>query len=190
MIRVTRLAIPDVLLIEPDRFGDERGYFVETYRSSVLEEHGFSGSFVQDNQAFTAAKGTLRGLHLQGGADAQAKLVRVIQGAIFDVAVDVRLGSPWYGKGVAVELSAQNLSQMFVPKGFAHGYLTLTEDSEVLYKVSSYYAPKAETGLLWSDPALGVEWPVSPADAILNARDQAWPALADFRSPFRYELGA
>lgn len=186
MIRVTPLAIPDVLLLEPDRFGDERGFFAETYRASILAEHGFDRSFVQDNQAFTAARGTVRGLHLQTGADAQAKLVRVVRGAVFDVAVDIRVGSPWYGQAVAVELSAQNMRQLFIPEGFAHGYLTLTEDCDALYKVSAYYAPKSEIGLLWSDPALGVDWPVAPSEAIVNPRDEAWPTLARLNSPFVY----
>lgn len=189
MIRVTPLSIPDVLLLEPDRFGDERGFFAETYRASVLAEHGFDRPFVQDNQAHTQARGTVRGLHLQTGADAQAKLVRVIRGAVFDVAVDIRVGSPWYGKAVTVELSAQNLRQLFIPEGFAHGYMTLTEDAEALYKVSAYYAPKSEIGLLWSDPALGIDWPAAAAEAIVNARDQAWPTLAKLNSPFVYEAG-
>jgi len=190
MIRITPQAIPDVLLIEPDRFGDERGFFAETYRMSALAEAGFSKPFIQDNQALSGAKNTLRGLHFQTGADVQAKLVRATRGAVLDVVVDLRRGSPWYGQSVAIELSAANFRQVLVPEGFAHGYLTLTEESEVLYKVTAYYAPASETGILWSDPALNIDWPAAPGEVLVNARDQAWPLLADFVSPFVYEVAS
>ncbi|HTK36756.1 MAG TPA: dTDP-4-dehydrorhamnose 3,5-epimerase [Caulobacteraceae bacterium] len=185
MTVVTPQAIPDVLLIEPKRFGDERGFFSETYSAKVLTGAGFTSAFVQDNHSRSPKRGTVRGLHFQAPPFAQDKLLRVTRGAILDVAVDIRRGSPTYGKAVAVELSAENWRQLLVPKGFAHGFQTLTEDCEVLYKVTDYYAPEAEAGLLWSDPALGIVWP--GLEAVINDRDAAWPALAGFDSPFAYE---
>ena len=187
MIRAVPQSIPDVLLVEPDMFRDERGYFSETYRADVLASAGFHDAFVQDNLAYSAANSTLRGLHFQAGEQCQAKLVRAARGAILDVAVDIRVGSPWYGQAVVVELSAMNRLQLLVPQGFAHGYLTLTDHVEVCYKVTAYYAAHAEGGLLWSDPALAIEWGVDAATALVNLRDRSWPALADLASPFRYE---
>ena len=186
MTRVTPSAIPEVLLVEPQRFGDERGFFSETYSRKVLEAAGFVGEFVQDNHSRSPRRGTVRGLHFQAPPHAQDKLLRVVRGAILDVAVDIRRGSPTYGQAVAVELSAENWRQLLVPKGFAHGFQTLTDDCEVLYKVTEYYAPASEAGLLWSDPALGIAWPLGTADALINARDAAWPGLAEFDSPFTY----
>lgn len=171
-------SITGVLLITPQRFGDARGFFSETYRKSALAEAGFDREFVQDNHSLSERRGTVRGLHFQLAPHAQDKLLRVIRGAILDVAVDLRPGSPDYGRHVAVELSAENGRQMLVPGGFAHGFQTLTDACEIIYKVTDYYAPEAERGLLWSDPALGIDWPVSPADAMVNARDAAWPVLA------------
>ena len=186
MTTVTPQAIPEILLIEPQRFGDERGFFSETYSAKVLAAAGFDAPFIQDNHSRSPRAGTVRGLHFQAPPFAQDKLLRVTRGAILDVAVDIRTGSPTYGQAVAVELSAQNWRQLLVPKGFAHGFQTLTEDCEVLYKVTDYYAPASEAGLLWSDPALGIAWPAG-LEAVINARDAAWPALADFQSPFVYE---
>lgn len=185
MTEITPQAIPDVLLIAPRRFGDARGFFMETYSAPTLASAGFRQPFVQDNHSMSAARGTVRGLHFQAPPHAQAKLLRVVRGAILDVAVDIRRGSPTYGRHVAVELSADNARQLLVPEGFAHGFQTLTEDAEVLYKVTALYAPAAEGGLLWSDPALGIDWPIPTAQAVVNARDAAWPALADFETPFR-----
>jgi dTDP-4-dehydrorhamnose 3,5-epimerase len=184
--RVTPQAVPEVLLIEPPRFGDERGFFSETYNRKVLAEAGFDGVFVQDNHSRSPRRGTVSGLHFQAPPAAQDKLLRVTRGAILDVAVDIRRGSPTYGRAVAVELSAENWRQLLVPKGFAHGFQTLTDDCEVLYKVTDYYAPQTEAGLLWSDPALGIAWPLGTAEAVINVRDAAWPALADFDSPFAH----
>ena len=186
MTKVTPQAIPDVLLIEPKKFGDERGFFSETYSAKVLAEAGFDLPFIQDNHSRSPKRGTVRGLHFQAPPFAQDKLLRVTRGAILDVAVDIRKGSPTYGHSVAAELSAENWRQLLVPKGFAHGFQTLTDDCEVLYKVTDYYAPAAEAGLLWSDPVLGIGWPAE-IEAVINARDAAWPALADFDSPFTYE---
>ena len=171
-------AIAGVLVVTPQRFGDARGFFSETYRKSALAEAGFDGEFVQDNHSLSERRGTVRGLHFQRAPHAQDKLVRVTRGAILDVAVDLRPGSGDYGRHVAVELSANNGRQLLVPRGFAHGFQTLTDACEVLYKVTDYYAPDAEHGLLWCDPALGIDWPVSRADATVNARDAAWPLLA------------
>jgi dTDP-4-dehydrorhamnose 3,5-epimerase len=182
----TPLALPDVVLLEPRRFGDARGFFSETYSARRLAAAGFEAAFVQDNHSRSPRRGTVRGLHFQAPPFAQDKLIRVTRGAILDVAVDIRRGSPTYGQAVAAELSAENWRQLLAPKGFAHGFQTLTEDCEVLYKVTDYYAPAAEAGLLWSDPALGIAWPLGTAEAVINARDAAWPALADFDSPFTY----
>jgi dTDP-4-dehydrorhamnose 3,5-epimerase len=180
-------AVADVLLIQPRKFGDERGFFSETYSKKVLEAAGFTAEFVQDNHSRSPVKGTVRGLHFQAPPFAQDKLLRVTRGAILDVAVDIRKGSPTYGVAVAVELSAENWRQLLVPKGFAHGFQTLTEDCEVLYKVTDYYAPASEAGLLWSDPALGIDWPLGTDQAVINARDAAWPTLALLDSPFTWQ---
>jgi dTDP-4-dehydrorhamnose 3,5-epimerase len=184
MTEVIPQALPDVLLIVAKKFGDARGYFMETYSHRRLEAAGFSGAFVQDNQSFTAAVGTVRGLHFQAPPHAQAKLVRVTRGAILDVCVDIRRGSPTFGQHVTAELSADNNAQLLVPVGFAHGFQTLVPDCEVLYKVTDFYAPQAEGGLIWNDPALGIPWPIDADRAALNARDASWPRLADLNSPF------
>lgn len=180
----TPLALPEVLLIEPRRFGDARGYFVETYNRLRWEEAGVIGEFRQDNHSMSAARGTVRGLHFQAPPRAQAKLIRAARGAVLDVAVDIRRGSKTYGRHVAVELSEENGLQLYVPEGFAHGFQTLNEKAEVIYKVTDYYAPEAEAGLLWSDPALGIAWAVPPGEATVNARDAGFPLLSDLESPF------
>jgi len=169
-----RLAIPDVLLIEPKKFQDERGYFSEVFREDQLTEIGFTGRFVQDNHSFSAQKGTLRGLHYQRAPHAQDKLVRVIRGSILTVAVDIRDGSPTYGQNVSTELSAQNELQILVPKGFAYGFVTLEPNTEVLYKVSDYYAPGFEAGIRWDDPQLAIDWKLD-GGPLLSARDQGLP---------------
>jgi dTDP-4-dehydrorhamnose 3,5-epimerase len=184
-MKITPMAIPEVLLITPARHGDERGWFSETFRQSALEEAGFGGgAFVQDNHVRSTKRGILRGLHFQKPPHAQDKLLRCVRGAIFDVAVDIRKGSPTFGQWVGAELSAGNSQQLLVPKGFAHAYCTLTEECEVLYKVTDYYAPQAEGALRWNDPTVGVDWTI-PADAIsTNDRDAAAPLLADLDTPF------
>jgi dTDP-4-dehydrorhamnose 3,5-epimerase len=182
--QIDRLAIPDVLLITPKVFGDPRGAFAETYSRRELAEAGFQGDFVQDNHSRSPQKGTVRGLHFQRAPRAQDKLLRVVRGAILDVAVDIRPGSPTYGRHVAVELSADNWRQLLVPRGFAHGFQTLTDDCEVLYKVTDVYAPETEGGLLWNDPALSIDWPIPAEQAVINARDAGWPGLADLGEPF------
>ena len=185
MTEIVVQSVPGVLLITPRRFGDARGQFMETYSAARLAEAGFDAVFVQDNQSRSAARGTVRGLHFQAPPHAQDKLVRVTRGAILDVAVDIRIGSPTFGRHVAAELSADNASQLLVPAGFAHGFQTLDPDTEVLYKVTSFYAPTAEAGLLWNDRALGIAWPIGADDATLNARDAGFPPLEALESPFR-----
>ena len=171
------LAIPAVLLIEPKKFGDARGFFSETYREDLLEKAGFKGRFVQDNHSLSAQVGTLRGLHYQRPPHAQDKLVRVIRGAILDVAVDIRTGSPTYGKSVAAVMSAENGHHLLVPKGFAHGFVTLEPDTEVLYKVTDYYAPDCDAGIAWNDPDLAVDWQLT-GEPMLSDKDRLLPALA------------
>jgi dTDP-4-dehydrorhamnose 3,5-epimerase len=184
MTEIVPQFLPDILLITPKKFGDSRGYFMETYSQPRLAAAGFNGVFLQDNQSLTASVGTVRGLHFQAPPHAQDKLVRVTRGAIFDVSVDIRLGSPTFGQHVAVELSAENNCQVLIPAGFAHGFQTLTPDCEVLYKVTHVYAPEAEGGLLWNDPVLGVAWPIGGDRTYVNARDASWPTLEGLNSPF------
>lgn len=179
------MAIP--LILKPTRHGDARGWFSESWNRRRAAEQGVDCDFVQDNHSWSAERGTIRGLHLQLPPHAQAKLVRCLRGAIWDVAVDVRSGSPTYGQWVAAELSAQNGHQLFVPTGFAHGFMTLTDDAEVAYKASDYYMPEAECGFLWSDPALGIAWPLDGARPVVSGRDEALPLLAGWDSPFSYD---
>ena len=183
-VTVESLAIPDVKILRPKKHGDARGFFSETYSQRAVAEAGIDLTFVQDNHAFSAAKGTMRGLHFQTPPFAQDKLVRVIHGSILDVAVDLRRSSPTYGKHVAAVISAQDWNQILVPVGFAHGLLTLEPDTEVLYKVTNYYSPQHDLGLLWNDPALAIAWPVSETDAILSAKDKVQPRLADLPAYF------
>lgn len=178
-MEIERLAIPDVLLLKPRRHGDERGFFSETYSRRALAEAGVRIDFVQDNHAYSAARGTLRGIHFQAPPHAQAKLIRVVRGAILDVAVDLRHGSPTYGRHVAVEISASAWNQILIPAGFGHGLCTLADDTEVLYKVSDFYAPGHDFGVLWNDPDLGIAWPVAAPEAILSDKDRRQPRLRD-----------
>ena len=173
-----KLAIPDVILVTPKRHGDARGFFSETYRADAFAEAGISGPFVQDNHAYSQQAGVLRGLHFQKPPHAQAKLVRCTQGAIYDVAVDIREGSPTYGRYIGAELSAETGAQLYVPEGFAHGYLTLTRDCHVQYKTSAYYAPETEGGLAWDDPEIGIEWPIEGLEITLSEKDKILPSLS------------
>lgn len=175
-----------LILIEPKRFGDHRGFFAETYSRRTFASLGVDIAFVQDNHSLSAAVGTVRGLHFQAPPHAQAKLVRCGRGAIFDVAVDIRRGSPTYGKWAGFTLSADNGAQLYIPKGFAHGFVTLEADSEIVYKCSEYYSPEAEGALRWDDPDIGIEWPIK-GNAILSEKDASAPLLADFYSPFAFE---
>ena len=171
-----KTGLDGVVLVVPRVFSDARGKFLETYRRKDFEEHGITGEFVQDNHSITTVKGTVRGLHFQKGEYAQAKLVHCLAGEVYDVAVDLRKGSQTYGKFVAVTLTGENHHMLFVPRGFAHGFQTLTEQAQVSYKVDNNYYPQSEGGLLYNDPALEIPWPIR--DAVLLPKDLAWPTLA------------
>lgn len=179
--------LPGVLLLRPARLSDDRGFFSETFRESWLAEAGLPVAWVQDNHSCSAQKGTVRGLHFQVPPRAQAKLVRVSRGSILDVAVDLRRLSPTYGRHAAVRLGGDTWEQLFIPAGFAHGYCTLEPDTEVLYKVTDYYSPEHDRGLLWNDPALGIAWPVGASEALVSGRDRRHPRLADLPDYFSEE---
>lgn len=174
-MEIRTLGIDGVLEIVPKKFGDTRGYFSETYSAKRFAEAGLDIGWVQDNQSFSAEKGVLRGLHFQLAPFAQDKLVRVLRGSVFDVAVDLRKGSSSYGKWVSAVLSADAWNQMLVPKGFAHGFLTLEPNVEVFYKVSAPYAPEHDRGIRWNDPDIGVAWPLDGREPVLSAKDAAAP---------------
>lgn len=178
MTAITPLGIPEVLLITPKRHGDARGWFSETWSRRAMADIGVEADFVQDNQAFSARKGTLRGLHFQTAPHPQGKLVRVLKGAIFDVAVDIRPGSATYGRWVGAELTAERGEQIWVPRGFAHGYVTLTDDTELFYKVDGPYAPQTEGGIIWNDPDLAIAWPLT-GEPVLSEKDKVLPRLKD-----------
>ena len=183
-MQVETLAIPDVKLLIPRRFGDQRGFFSEVYNARTLAEAGIDSEFVQDNHSFSAHSGTVRGLHFQTPPRAQDKLVRVARGSVFDVAVDLRRSSPTYGRHVSVVLSAEAWNQLLIPVGFAHGFMTLESGTEVVYKVSDYYAPDHDEGLLWNDSGLGIRWPRPENEAALSDKDRTLPAFAGFVTPF------
>ncbi len=176
-MKVTRTALPDVLLIEPRVFGDERGYFFETFAVDRYRDAGIAGPFVQDNVS-RSARGIVRGLHLQH-PHAQGKLVSVLEGAVVDVAVDVRAGSPSFGRWIAEELSSDNKRQLWIPPGFAHGFAVISEHALFAYKCTDTYHPEAEVGVRWNDPALAIDWRVSEREAVVSPKDRAHPALAD-----------
>ncbi len=183
-MKVESLAIAGVKLLTPRIFRDGRGFFSETWNAALLETAGISEHFVQDNHALSIAKGTVRGLHFQIPPMAQDKLVRVVKGAVLDVAVDIRRGSPTYGRHVSAVLSAENWVQIWVPKGFAHGYVTLEPDTEVIYKVTAPYSPAHDRGIQWDDPALGIDWGVSGANAMLSGKDSRLPPLSELQGVF------
>jgi dTDP-4-dehydrorhamnose 3,5-epimerase len=185
-MQVTQTDIADIKLITPVRHVDSRGFFSEVFKESVLQEHGIGTHFVQDNHSLSASKGVVRGLHFQIPPFAQAKLLRVTAGSIFDVAVDIRWGSPSFGRHVAAMLSAAGGNQIFIPEGFAHGYCTLEPDTEVIYKVSAYYSAEHDRGLLWNDPALAIAWPVAADGAVVSDRDQKHPVLSCLPRFFEY----
>lgn len=182
-MNISTLAIDGLLLIEPTRIGDARGFFSETFRADKFEAAAGPVAFVQDNQSLSAARGTIRGLHYQKAPRAQGKLVRVVRGAILDVAVDIRRGSPTYGRYAAVELSAENWRQLWVPVGFLHGFCTLVENTEVIYKVTDYYSREHDAGVRWDDLDIGVKWPVAEAEAHVSDKDRAAPPLREIK-PF------
>lgn len=176
-MKFTETALKGVYIVEPQVFGDHRGFFMESWSKRAFEEAGLSYDFVQDNHSSSTVKGTLRGIHFQRGENAQAKLVRCTKGAVLDVAVDLRPGSPNYKKWVAVELSAENKKQLLIPRGFGHGFLTLTDDVEFLYKADNFYAPEADGGIRWNDPDLAVDWGIK--NPILSEKDSRSPWLKD-----------
>jgi dTDP-4-dehydrorhamnose 3,5-epimerase len=184
MLNIEPTAIPDVKILTPKRFDDGRGFFSEVYNRKRYEDAGVRLDFVQDNHSLSEKAGTIRGLHFQTAPFAQDKLVRVVRGRILDVAVDLRRSSPTFGQHVAVELSADNWRQLLVPIGFAHGFCTLEPDTEVLYKVTNYYSAANDGGLAFDDPALGIDWPVAPGDAVLSEKDRKHPRLADLSAYF------
>jgi len=184
-MKIVETKLPGVKLIEPVVFEDSRGFFMESYNFRKFGELGISVTFVQDNHSLSKDKGVLRGLHYQLNPMAQSKLVRVTAGAIFDVVVDIRQGSPTYGQWESFVLSAENKLQLFVPRGFAHGFCTLEPNTEVLYKVDNYYSPEHDRGIAWNDPALGIPWPVE--HPILSEKDARHPRLAEAENNFRYE---
>jgi dTDP-4-dehydrorhamnose 3,5-epimerase len=176
-----------VLLVRPRRFGDARGWFSESWNANRFAGWGIEVAFCQDNHSLSVAAGTLRGLHFQTAPHAQAKLVRCTRGAIFDVAVDIRRESPTYRQWVSAELCADNGDQLFIPAGYAHGFLTLTPDTEVMYKVDAHYAPEADGGIIWNDPTLGITWPLAGAAPLLSNKDAVLPTLAEVTADFAYD---
>jgi len=185
-MQVERLAIPDVMLVTPPRFGDARGFFSETWNAARFAAAGIAEPFVQDNHSRSAPRGVIRGLHCQIAPHVQGKLVRVVKGAIWDVAVDIRHGSPSYGQHVAAILSAENWSQLWVPGGFLHGFCTLEPDTEVIYKVTDVWNREAERGVIWNDPDLALPWPVAAEHVTLSEKDALLPRLRD--CPAWYEV--
>lgn len=178
---ITPTSIPDVVIYEPRVFFDERGYFFESFNSATFAaETGIEINFIQDNQA-RSVKNVLRGLHFQKTPYAQTKLVRVLHGVIWDIVVDIRKDSPSYGKWVGVELSAENKKQLFIPKGFAHGYAVLSEAAEVFYKCDTPYHKESESGIFFNDPELNIDWKINLADAILSDKDKLWQGLSDLQ---------
>lgn len=186
-MKLIPLVIPDVLMLEPVVHGDARGYFVETFRQDVLEQAlGYPVAFCQDNES-ASAKGVLRGLHFQLPPFAQAKLVRVLEGEVLDVSVDIRSGSPTYGQHVAVRLDADSKRQLFIPRGFAHGFVVLSDTARFAYKVDNYYSPESDRGLAFDDPALAIDWLLSSEQLQLSAKDQQQPLLSQLGEVFAYK---
>jgi len=185
-LNITETALPGVLLLEPRRFGDARGFFSESWNRQTLASHGIDIDFVQDNHSMSAQVGTVRGLHFQSPPHAQAKLVRCGRGCFFDVAVDIRKGSPTFGQWVGYELSFDNGLQFLIPEGFLHGFATREPDTEIIYKCSDYYAPECDGAVRFDDPEIGIDWGLS-GKAVLSDKDADAPRFADFDSPFLWE---
>ncbi|MCE8009737.1 dTDP-4-dehydrorhamnose 3,5-epimerase [Aestuariivita sp.] len=185
-MQIDDTSLPGVKILTPKRFGDARGFFSESWSRKVLAEQGIDLDFVQDNHSLSAQVGTVRGLHFQAPPDAQDKLVRCGQGALFDVAVDIRKGSPTYGKWFGIELTAQNGKQLLVPKGFLHGFSTRAPNTEIIYKCTDYYAPQSDGAVRFDDPGIGIDWGIE-GEAVLSEKDAAAPLLKDFDSPFVWE---
>lgn len=184
-MNVIKTELLDVYILEPKKFGDHRGWFMESWSQKKMEDAGLFYNFVQDNQSFSEKKGTLRGLHFQKGEAAQAKLVRCVKGAVVDFAVDMRKGSPTYKKWVGVELSPENNRQLLIPRGFLHGFVTLTDNVEFLYKADNYYSPENDRGIRWNDPDIGVDWNI--AEPITSEKDDTAPLLKDSDIDFVYQ---
>ncbi len=184
MIEVVKLGLEGVVVIVPKKFGDERGFFSETWNSQVMADAGFDLNFVQDNHSYSASRGVLRGLHFQTPPFAQDKLVRVVRGAIYDVAVDIRKGSPSFGQWTGARISAEDWNQILVPKGFAHGFVTTEPDTEVIYKVTAPYSPESDRSVRYDDPDIGISWPVEPGDIQLSQKDMDAPFLKDVETGF------
>ncbi len=188
-MQIEETGLPGLKIITPARHGDARGFFSESYNRARLAGHGIAIEFVQDNHSMSAQPGTVRGLHFQTPPHAQAKLVRCGRGRLFDVAVDIRAGSPTYGRWVGVELSFENGRQLLVPAGFLHGFVTRDADTEIVYKCSDYYAPDCDGAVRFDDPAIGIDWGIDTGGAVLSAKDAAAPLLADLDNPFTFEAG-
>ena len=186
-MKVIKTAIEDAVIIEPDVFGDARGYFFESYSQKRFDEQVRPVKFVQDNES-KSRYGVLRGLHFQKGKDAQSKLVRVVKGRVLDVAVDTRRGSPTFGKYVAVELTEENHRQLFIPRGFAHGFSVLSEEVVFQYKCDNLYAPQSEGAIAWNDPEIGIDWGLKAEDVLLSAKDAAHPLLSEAEELFDYNV--
>ena len=187
-MRIKTTEIPEIIILKPQKHEDERGFFSETYNFSELHRYGIKMVFIQDNQSLSKKSGTLRGLHYQSPPFAQDKLVRVIRGSILDVALDIRRGSPTFGCHIAEIISAKTWNQILVPKGFAHGFLTLEDNTEVIYKVSDYYAPDYDLGVKWDDPDLEIDWGIDSTNVIISQNDLKQPLFSDIKSPFHYEV--
>ncbi len=186
-MNVIKTDIEGVVIVEPDVFGDDRGYFFESWSQAKFDAAVRPVRFVQDNES-KSRYGVLRGLHYQKGRHAQSKLVRVVQGAVLDVAVDIRRGSPTFGRYVAVELTAENKRQLFVPRGFAHGFSVLSGEAVFQYKCDNLYAPQSEGAIAWNDPAIGIDWRIAPEDVILSTKDSSHPMLCDAVDLFDYNI--
>jgi dTDP-4-dehydrorhamnose 3,5-epimerase len=186
-MHIEQTSLPGVVIITPARHGDPRGFFSESWNRRRMEEAGIAIDFVQDNHSLSEQVGTVRGLHFQSPPHAQAKLVRCGRGALFDVAVDIRRGSPTYGQWVGVELTFESGRQLLIPEGFLHGFVTRAPMTEIIYKCSDYYAPDCDGAVRFDDPEIGIDWGIDPASAVLSAKDAKAPLLRDFVSPFDYE---
>ena len=184
-MKIVRTSISDVVIVEPEVFGDARGYFFESYSQRRFDEAVRTVRFVQDNES-KSRYGVLRGLHFQKGRYAQSKLVRVVRGRVLDVAVDIRRGSPTFGRHVAVELTEDNLRQLFIPRGFAHGFSVLSDEAVFQYKCDNLYAPESEGAIAWNDPAIGIDWRLRPEEVILSPKDSCHPTLAECKELFDY----
>ena len=184
-MNIIQTEIPGLMIIEPKVFGDARGYFFESYNQKMMVEAGIDIEFRQDNQSFSKY-GVIRGLHFQLNPYSQTKLIRALEGAIYDVVVDLRKGSPAFGKWLGVELSADNKKQLYIPQGFAHGFSVLSEQTTILYKCDNFYNPQSEGGLAFDDPKLGIDWKVDSAKAIISDRDKKWPGIDAVETNFVY----